>query len=165
MMMAAVAVVVMVPVATISPAFWLEGCLHLHELRAQAFEHILDHMVGPNAKNLVSNFSRKMPISEMPSKSDKLTGVFVSDFDNQLDSGPNLQPPPVFQLQAISIGHGNRFRKVEKNVFPLIRSQENAAPMARIKIESKSACCFFLRPMPSRAMNGSSVHRHPQYRK
>jgi hypothetical protein len=122
-------------------------------------------MVGPNAKNVVSNFRRQMPISEMPSKADKLMGIIVSDFDNKLGSGPNLQPPSVFQLQAISIGHGNRFRKVEKNIFPLIRSQANAAPMTRVKIESKSACRFFLRPMPGRAMSGSSVHGHPQYRK
>jgi hypothetical protein len=155
----------MVPVAAISATFWLESRLHLHELRAEAVEHLLDHVVGPNAKDTVSNFRRQMPISEMPSKTGKLMGIFVSDFDNQLGSRPNLQPSPVFQLQAISIGHGNRFRKIEKNIFPLIRSQANAAPMARIKIESKGSRRFFLRPMPGRAMNGSSVHGHPQYRK
>jgi hypothetical protein len=152
----------MVPVAAISATFWLESRLHLHELRAEAVEHLLDHVVGPNAKDTVSNFRRQMPISEMPSKTGKLMGIFVSDFDNQLGSRPNLQPSPVFQLQAISIGHGNRFRKIEKNIFPLICSQNDAAAMARVKVESESARRFFLRPMPGGAMNGSSVHGHPQ---
>jgi hypothetical protein len=40
-------------------------------------------------------------------------------------------------LQAISISHCNRLRKVEKDVFALIRSQANATAMARIKIESQ----------------------------
>jgi hypothetical protein len=165
MMMPAVAVVLMLAEAAVSATFRLERGLQLYKLRAEAIEQILDHMVGPNAKNLVSNFSRQMPISEMPGQTDKLTGFFMSDFDNRLFGSLNLQPPPIFELQPVSVGHGNRFRKVEKNVFPLIRRQANAATMARIKIESKSARPFFLRPMPGRAMNGSSVHSHPQYRK
>jgi hypothetical protein len=82
--------VVMVPVAAVSAAFRLEGGLHLYEVRSEAVEHILNDMVGPNAKNLVSNFSRQMPISEMPSKTHKLIGIFMPDFDNKLRSGMNL---------------------------------------------------------------------------
>jgi hypothetical protein len=109
-MMFPVIMVVMMAMATVRAAFGLEGGLHLHEFRAKAMEHILDHMVGPNAKNVVSNFSRQMPVSQMPSKAHKLKGIFVPDFDDELRSGLNLQPPTVFQLQAISIGHGDRFR-------------------------------------------------------
>jgi hypothetical protein len=60
--------VAMVAVAAVSAAFGLEGGLHLYKIRSEAMEHILNHMVGPNAKNLVSNFGRQMPISQMPSK-------------------------------------------------------------------------------------------------
>src|SRR5258708_17725059 len=153
MMMPTIAVFAIVAVAAVRAAFGLEGGLHLHELRSKAMEHILDHMVGPNTKNVVSNFSRQVPVSQMPRKAHKLMGIFVSDFDNQLRSGLNLQPPAVFQLQAISIGHGNRFRKVKKAIFSLIRSQANSAAMARVEIESESACRFFLRPVPRGAMN------------
>jgi hypothetical protein len=37
-------------------------------------------------------------------------------------------------LQAIAIGHRNRFRKVEKDILALIRSEANAAAMPRVKI-------------------------------
>jgi hypothetical protein len=40
-------------------------------------------------------------------------------------------------LQAISIGHCNRPREIQKNIFALIRSQANATAMARVKIESE----------------------------
>ncbi len=153
MMMPTVIVVVMVAVAAVSAAFRLEGSLHLHKIRSEAVEHFLDHVVGPNSKNLVSNFSRQMPISQMPSKAHKLIGIFMPDFDNKLSSGLNLQPPSIVELQAISIGHRNRFRKVKKDIFALIRSQANAAAMARVKIESESAYSVFLRPMASGAMN------------
>jgi hypothetical protein len=68
MIMPTVNMVVMVAVAAVSAAFGLEGDVQLYEIRSEAMEHILDHVVGPNAKNLVSNFSRQVPISQMPSK-------------------------------------------------------------------------------------------------
>jgi hypothetical protein len=40
-------------------------------------------------------------------------------------------------LQAISIGHRNRLRKIQKDIFALIRCQANATAMARVKIESE----------------------------
>jgi hypothetical protein len=114
---------------------------------------------------MVSNFSRQVPVSQMPRQAHELTGIFVSDFHNRLRSSLNLQPSPVFQLQAISIGHGNRFRKVKKDIFSVIRSQANSAAMARVEFKSESACRFFLRPVAGGAMNGSIAHCHPQYRK
>jgi hypothetical protein len=156
----AVMMVVMVAVTAIGTAFRLERDLHLYKIRPEAMEHILDHMVGPNAKSLVSNFSRQMPISQVPSKAHKLVGISMPDFDNKLRSGLNLQPPPIFKLQAISIGHRNRLRKVEEDIFALICSQANAASMTRFKIKCENPCRLFLRPQPSAAMNGSTMHRH-----
>jgi hypothetical protein len=153
MLMPSVIMVAMVAVAAVSAAFGLEGGLHLYKIRFEVMEHILDHMVGANAKNLVSNLSRQMPISQMPGKAHKLIGIFMPDFDNKLSSGLNLQQPPIVKLQAISIGHRNCFRKVEKDIFALIGSQANAAAMARIEIESDRTSRLFLRPVSGGAMN------------
>ena len=144
--------VVMVAVAAVSAAFGLEGGLHLYKIRSEATEHILNHMVGPNAKNLVSNFGRQMPISQMPGKAHKLIRIFMPDFDNRLGSGFDHEPSAIFELQAVAIGHWDRFRKVEKDIFALIRSQANATPMARVKIKSESARRLFLRPKAGGAM-------------
>ena len=90
MMMPSVAVLVIVAMASVRAAFGLEGRLHLYKIRSEATEHILDHMVGPNPKNLVSNFSRQVPISQMPGKTHKLIGIFMSDFNDKLRSGLNF---------------------------------------------------------------------------
>jgi hypothetical protein len=66
MMMPTVIVVVMMAVSAVSPAFRLERGLHPCEVCSKAKEHVLDHMIGPNAKNMVSNFGRQMAISQMP---------------------------------------------------------------------------------------------------
>jgi hypothetical protein len=90
MTMRTIIMIVMVTVVAVRAAFGLEGALHLYEIRSKAAEHSLDHVVRPNAKNLVSNFSRHMPISQMPSKAYKLTGIFMPHFDDKLRSGLNL---------------------------------------------------------------------------
>jgi hypothetical protein len=137
MMMPIVPMGAMVAVASVGAAFGLERDLHLYEIRSKTNQHILDHVVRPNAKNLVPNLGRQMPISQMPRKTRQLIGVFMSDFDNELRRRLNLEPSTIFKLQAISIGHGNRLGKVEQDIFALIPSQANSASMARVKIESE----------------------------
>jgi hypothetical protein len=63
-------------------------------------------------------------------------------------------------LQAVSFGHGNRFWKIKKHIVTLISGQAIAATMTMVKIEGKRACRLFLRPIPRREMNGSTMHRH-----
>ncbi len=165
----------MVAVASVSAAFGLERGLHLYEIRSKTNEHILDHVVGPNKKNMVSNFGRQMPITQVPGKAHQLDRIFVSDFDNILRSRLNLEPSAVFKLQTISISHGNRLGKVEQDIFAVIPNQANAASMARVKIESERSCRVFRWPIPGESMNGSAMsgitvngsvmHSHTQYMK
>jgi hypothetical protein len=177
MMMPILTMGAMMAVTGVSTALGLEGDLHLHKICSKAEEHIFDHVVGANPKNLILNFSRQMPISQMPRKARQLIGIFVSDFDNKLGRCLNLEPPAIFKLQAISISHGNRLGKVEQHIFALIPRQANAASMARVKVESERPCCVFRWPMPGglmnrSAMNGITVngsvmrsHSHTQYMK
>jgi hypothetical protein len=58
----------------------------------------------------------------------------MPDFDNGFRGGLDFQPSTIVELQAISVGHRDRFRKVKKYIFASIRCQANAAAMARPKI-------------------------------
>jgi len=151
---------VTVAVAAVGTAFGLEGGLHLYKIRSKAMQHVLDYTVWPNPKSLVSHFSGHMPISKMPRKANKLIGIFMLDFNNELRRRLNLQPPAIFELQPISIAHRNRLGKVEKDILALIRRQAKAAAVAHVKIERESACRLLLRPMVCGAMSESVVHRH-----
>src|SRR5262245_9251753 len=144
---------VMVPSTPVRAAFGLEGSSHVHKIRSQPMEHLFDHMVRPNAKNMASNFCRQMPISQVPGKTRKLTGILMPDFDNNLGGSPNLQQPSIVKFQAVSVRHGNRLRKVKEHIFTLVRPQADATAMPRVIIESDGACRVFLRPLPCGAMN------------
>src|SRR5260370_36187398 len=113
MMMPILAMGAMVAVAGVSAAFRLERDLHPCKICSEATEHILDHVIRPNAKNLVTNFSWQMPISQMPREASKLAGVFMLDFDNELRRSLHLEPLHIFSLQASSISHGNRLGEVD----------------------------------------------------
>jgi hypothetical protein len=109
-------------VATIGTTFGLERGLHLYKGRSESMEHVLDHMVGSNAKSLISNFSWQMAVPQMPSKAHKLLRVFMPDFYNKLCRSPDLQPSPMVKSQPISIGNRYRSGKIEKNIVAVIRS-------------------------------------------
>jgi hypothetical protein len=146
-------VVAMVAVPAVSAPFRLERGLHVHQVRFEATEHLLDHAVGPDAKNLVANFSRQMPVSQMPGKTHEVIGILVPHLDERFRSSPDLQQSSIIKLQGISIGHRDRFRKIEKHVFALIGGQAKATAMARVEIESERASGLFLRPVSGGAMN------------
>jgi hypothetical protein len=68
-MVPAVAMTVMVvTVPAVCATLGLEGDLDLHEIGPETEKHILNHMVGTNAKNLISNFCGQMPVPKVPSK-------------------------------------------------------------------------------------------------
>jgi len=157
--------IVMMAVAAVSAAFGLKRSLYFNKISSEAAEHIFDHMVWPNAKNLVLNFRGQVSIPQMPGEARKLIGIFMSDFDDGLWSGVNLQPPPIVELQAISIRHRNGFRKVEQDIFALVSRHADATAMARVKIERQRASGLFLWPMSGRPMNTSAVYLHNQYMK
>jgi hypothetical protein len=58
----------MVTIPAVRAAFGLERNLHLREVGSETAEHILDHMVRSNAKDLISNFRVQMAVSQMPSQ-------------------------------------------------------------------------------------------------
>jgi hypothetical protein len=153
MMMLIVIVMVTLAVAAVSAALRLERSARRYELSSEPVEHVLDHMIGPNSEKLIVNFGGQMPISQMPGEARKLIGVLMSDLDNGLGSGVNLYQPPIVELQTVSVGHRDHLRKIEKDIFALVRGQANATAMARFKIEGDRARGPFPRPMSGRAMN------------
>ena len=152
--------VVMLYLPAVGATFRLKGHPHLDQDCSEALQHVFDHVIGPYAKHRLPYLGRQMTITQVPRKAHELTWILMPDFNDELRSGLNLQPLPIFQQQAISVSHRNSFPKVEKDVFTLIRSQANASAMPRVKIDSESALSLFIRPIPGGAMNGNVMHRH-----
>ena len=89
-MMMFTAMMFVVVAVTVSTAFRLKGGLHFLEIGPQATEHVFDYVVGPNKKNVVSNFGRQMPIAQVPGKTYELYRIVMSDFNEILRCRLNL---------------------------------------------------------------------------
>jgi len=94
-----------------------------------------------------------MSISEVPGKPRELIGLSMSDFDKGFRGRLDFQQSPIVELQSVPVGHGNRFRKIQKDIFTLVRHQRNASAVAGIEIERDRALSPFLRPIPGKSMN------------
>jgi hypothetical protein len=162
MMMVTFIMFVMVPV---SAAFRLEGCLDLLKIRSKATQHVFDHVVGSNKQDASPNLGRQVPIAQVPGKAHELDRLYMSDFDNILWRGLDLQPSSIVQSQAVAIRHGDGLGKVQKDIFSMIGCEANSPAMTRVEIKRKGVDGFFVRPVSSRAMDGSALHDCPQYRK
>ena len=151
MMLALIMLVVMIMVA-VSAAFGLKTGLHVFKIRSKAVKHILNHMIGPNTKNVVSDFCWQMTVSEMPRDAHQALEIPMPDLHKRFSSRPDLQPPAVIELEAIALVHCNRLGQIEKHILALVCAQSNAAAVASIKIKRDCAQCFFLWPMPGPTM-------------
>jgi hypothetical protein len=97
MMVPAIIMVVMLYLAAVSATFRLKGYPYLDQNCSEALQHVLDHVIGPYAKHSLPYLGRQMPITQVPGKAHQLTWILMPDFNGELRSGLNLQPPPVFE--------------------------------------------------------------------
>jgi hypothetical protein len=89
--------VVVMLTAAICSAFGLKGRFNLHQLGSEANEHVFDHVVGSNKKNVSSNFGRQVPIAQVPGKPHQLMAVHVPDLYECFGSGSDPEPVAVIE--------------------------------------------------------------------
>jgi hypothetical protein len=151
---------VVLSVAAVGAAFGLKRGLHMEQLRPEALEHGLDHMIGPYAKYMVPNLGRQMPVAEVPREAREMPGIRMPDLNHGLRGRSYPQPPSVFELQPVFIGHGNGLRKIEEDFFPLVGREANAPAMTLREIESQDSGGLVSWPVSGRAMPGRALQGH-----
>jgi hypothetical protein len=157
--MVAQTLIMVMAVSDISAAFRLERSLHPGEIGSKPKEHVLDYVVGSNAKNVIVDFGRQMTISQMPTEAHQLMGVLVGDFDDKLRGGQDHEQSAILKLQAVAVSHRHSSWKIKKHIFALICGESHAPVMTRIEIKSDGACRRLSRPVARWTMDGSAMHR------
>ena len=72
MVMLRLIVAVWVPGPTVCAALRLKRGSNRQKVRSEAMEHVLDDMIGTNAKRVLANLCGQVPIPQMPGKASKL---------------------------------------------------------------------------------------------
>src|SRR5215831_17718930 len=95
MIVLVMAMMVVVLMAVIGSPLGLERGVDPREISAKPAEHVLDHVVGPNSKDLIADFSRQMSVAEMPGQACKLIRIVMPNLDHELGRRPHLEPSSV----------------------------------------------------------------------
>jgi hypothetical protein len=147
-------------VTAVGTALGLKRSAYRHETRSEAFEHGFDHMVRSDTKNRIADLRRQMPVPQMPGKTGQLPGVSMPDLYNRLGCRQYFEPSPVFQLQPVSVGHGDCLGQIEEHLFALIRRQPDTSAVTLFEIESESSSNLLCRPASAGSMNGGASKHH-----
>src|SRR5262245_48207884 len=121
--------------AAVGAAFRLKCRLQMDQPRAEAAEHVFDDVIRSNAKSLVPQFGRHVPVAEVPREPHELTRVVSANIDHRLGCSTNHEPSAIFDLLPIAIAHRRRAVQMEKNFVSLICNQTNPAPMPVVEVE------------------------------
>jgi hypothetical protein len=143
--------------AAVRAAFRLKCRLQLDERRSEAAEHVFDNVIRSNTKNLTPHFGQDMSIAEMPREPHELTRVLVGDIDHGLRRGPNDEPAPILDLQAISIAHCGRCVQMQEHLVPLVRDQAETTTVPIVEVEGERADRKLLRPFAGTSMDDGSL--------
>jgi hypothetical protein len=151
---------VMSPPTAIGAALGLERRLDVPQLRSEATEHVLDHVVRPEAENPLADLGRQVAVSEVPGEARQLLWIPVTDLDDGLRGSLDPEPSPVVEEEPVTVRHGDGLRKLEQDDLAIVRGEAHAAAVTGIEIEGERPRGLFEWPVAGAAMNESAVHRH-----
>ena len=141
MMMAAVAmtmfmaVMMRVPAAGISPAFWIERRFNVNDARAEALQHVLDDMIAADAQLRAGDLRGQMPVADMPGDADHVLRIAGADFSERLRRGDNLDEPPVLERECIAAAQRGGFLQVQQELQPAHALHDDAAAVPAVEVE------------------------------
>jgi hypothetical protein len=133
--MVVIMVVVMPGTRRISTGFGIEWRLDRLNMTAEAFDHVLDDMIRPNADTVSKQLHGQMPVAQMPCDPHEFAVIMRVDFQQRFRSRTNADDTAVFQRQAVAIPQSHRLRKIDQQFPSGLRCQNDAAAVAAIEID------------------------------
>ena len=102
--------------AEIGAAFRIEWGLDLDDPRAEPFDHVLDHMIAPDAQVPAGELNRQMTVAEMPGDSDQEMRVVAANLEQGFGGGDDLDQPAVLEHQRVAAPQHYNLRQVEQEL-------------------------------------------------
>jgi hypothetical protein len=93
------------------------------------------HMVMRDIDRISGDFSRRMPVADMPGHGEQAQRVLGADLHQALGRGGNANQPAILKLQRIAIGKHGRLIQIEQKLGASIASQGHAAAVALLVIK------------------------------
>ena len=111
----------------------LERRIDLLDRRAQAFQHVRQHMVGSHAQIAVADFDRHMAVAKVIGGARQFAGIAAGDVRHLLVGGDHFDHAAVAGHNQIATAQQVAARQVEAHLFTRYELGAQAALLARLE--------------------------------
>jgi hypothetical protein len=114
----------------------LEGARYNGRCAPKAADHFSQHMIIFEIERVRSQFTRRMPIANMPGGFEKAQRVFGTHFKQGLRGRFDENQISIFKFHGIAIIQHGRFVKIEQKFESLFTAQRDAPAMPAFMIKA-----------------------------
>ena len=114
----------------IGAGLWFEHRFSRSELRAQAAQHLFQHVITPDAQPIANHLNIGVAISDLPCQPGELLWARCRDLNERLVLAGNAHDRAVIEHEAIAITQRGRLRQVEQEMCTAAPLQHDAAKVA-----------------------------------
>jgi len=128
-------VVVMVPIGTM---LRIERRLDRREPRAEAVQHLFEHVVAPDPQPAADELNVGVAIAEVPSQPRQVIGARRCDFDQRLVLAGDVHDRAVVEYDAVAVTQRGDVREIEQESGAAATGQHNSAAVTLVGIKLDS---------------------------
>jgi hypothetical protein len=122
----------MVMMLAVGTGFGLEGGLEMAELRTEAKEHRLDHVVRANTQGVFADLGQEMPVAEMPGDLDEIRG---SDLDHGLGQRLDPEQGTILETESLARLQAGCFGEIDQDVLAAPGANHVAPASSALEVE------------------------------
>jgi hypothetical protein len=101
----------------------------------EAAQHILDHMIAPDAQPLADDLHVDVTITDVPRKARQIVGVGGGDFDERLGPADHADDRAVVEHETVAVAERGGLRQIEQKFGAALTAQHHPPAMALMRIE------------------------------
>jgi hypothetical protein len=133
------------PVAA-GAALRMEGCLQGAHGRAEAPEHVLDHVIRADAQPPRPDLRGQVPVPEVPGQARERARVLRVDLEERLVGAGHAHEATVVEFRGVPLGEARHLRQVQEEGEAALPRAHEPPSMAMLEVQAPEAsassiCC------------------------
>jgi hypothetical protein len=102
---------------------------------AQSAEHILDHVIAPDAQPIADDLNVDVAIADVPGEPRKIAGIRRRDLGQRLGAADDPHHGAIVEHKPVAIVQSRGLRQIEQKPRATLAAQDNAAAVPLVGIE------------------------------
>lgn len=136
----------------------IESGLQQRHLRTQSAQHLLQHVVAPDADAVLHDLYVGVAVAEMPGQPHEFAWRGGPDLDQFLRLPADAHDGAIVQHQPVAVAQDHRLVEIEQDFRALLAGQHDAPPLAIVGVERNAVDGGGVGPLAGGGDGGNAVH-------